>query len=845
MLFVIASALALPFYTSREDIGVLVEEGVLTRAGLILGVICFKVVLAAMVDLSTLHAMFLPSSDPVFCFGTLRSGGFRLGNLLVSEVLTYSLVHLAHAEEMLPPAVRMENGGPSCVLLAFLSFMYVITFFGVAADYKMRLPREETAVKGAEAGFRLAKAVQAVANTHEMSAETRAALQAVLTSHRGEVMSLLVPRADSSSPACCSRVSGRHVRVFLMCGYFVCWSMVLISFEEHLWRVVAAACMTLACALPLIDFGTDKGRRGSNDAAYTIFALGPTLAAALILHQTGNSSTGVACCTALTMCASILPMGSIKAAGRARKGGGSHVGFMEGCVALCPLIARFCDVPADESDACWSIPREYLQDDLYSSVKKLRRARESGDVGPLISAARLTVTGLAMTGELCSLVALTLKSFGLVPVTAEDILSQNALAAASFACGSAGLCMWVCYSQCRALNRSAELSPAAHEAALLATISSGCSGLLSGIGTCMLVAPDSPSQLYYDLWGEGVTHLVASACGAVLWRELWCYMHHHAVHSHEFFRDTFHSQHHQYRGVSAWSAGARHPVEAVTLSVGPQLLPFLVPVHPLVLLLVAMHAAYWLVEGAVDADWPRAPVSTFRAHHHADQSSNFGSATLLFDYCFGTLAAGGDPVALKEDPKSPSAVAAVAAGAEAALRGGVTSPVHMSPVHMSPVHMKADPLSSRRFCSEPSVAAARRAAFAAAAAAAGPPTRPLAEVVAQEEAEGLSRMEEVCSALPRQVRAKLPQPLQFVSCRIECDDRGRRVYFVLRTRLKQFQKQMLVKRFKSKWYPSQAAWIKLIDADADGDDDLGLRQQLVPPTALSQGTDFSALYSEL
>ena len=86
---------------------------------------------------------------------------------------------------------------------------------------------------------------------------------------------------------------------------------------------------------------------------------------------------------------------------------------------------------------------------------------------------------------------------------------------------------------------------------------------------------------------------------------------------------------------------AFHPVEFACYVLGGQLIFFVVPIHPSVMLTVGVYTAYHLVEdhtGVVStSSWPWQPTSAFHDDHHKHFHCNFGQHVLWYDWLFGTL----------------------------------------------------------------------------------------------------------------------------------------------------------------------------------------------------------------
>lgn len=92
------------------------------------------------------------------------------------------------------------------------------------------------------------------------------------------------------------------------------------------------------------------------------------------------------------------------------------------------------------------------------------------------------------------------------------------------------------------------------------------------------------TKIYHDIDDYGIFYLIASVFLMLVIHDTYFYWTHKLMHSNKWFYQ-FHKIHHQSHNPTPWTAFAFHPVEALlSLGIIP-LIIFIVPTHPLALLL--------------------------------------------------------------------------------------------------------------------------------------------------------------------------------------------------------------------------------------------------------------------
>lgn len=154
-------------------------------------------------------------------------------------------------------------------------------------------------------------------------------------------------------------------------------------------------------------------------------------------------------------------------------------------------------------------------------------------------------------------------------------------------------------------------------------------------------------QLYPGLLDYGWFWLIASFPIAVLIHDFYFYWMHRLVHVTGIF-EVAHKVHHGATNPTPLSSFAFHPIEAVLEAFGILLVAVIVPVHPVIILFLALYlqatnAMLHLGYEVFPQSWVRHPVlrylntPTNHNQHHRTFRYNFGLYTLIWDRLFGTL----------------------------------------------------------------------------------------------------------------------------------------------------------------------------------------------------------------
>src|SRR5215471_1900619 len=166
-------------------------------------------------------------------------------------------------------------------------------------------------------------------------------------------------------------------------------------------------------------------------------------------------------------------------------------------------------------------------------------------------------------------------------------------------------------------------------------------GVIFGYG----IAPYT--QLYYHVAKHGWTYFWLSIPLMILVHDAYFYWTHRLMHTRALFR-AFHAVHHLSRNPTPWTAYAFHPYESVVEALGVVLIIFVMPCHPMALLVFQTISTLINVYGHLGyelypQDWPRHPlgrwINTSVAHnaHHDKARHNFGFYFLFWDRWMGTL----------------------------------------------------------------------------------------------------------------------------------------------------------------------------------------------------------------
>ena len=136
-------------------------------------------------------------------------------------------------------------------------------------------------------------------------------------------------------------------------------------------------------------------------------------------------------------------------------------------------------------------------------------------------------------------------------------------------------------------------------------------------------------------------YFAAWLCGIQLWRLFHFYWVHRLLHWPPLYR-AGHYLHHRNINVGPWSGLAMHPLEHV-LYFSCMLVHWVVPSHPIHMVLNGQHAAFTPAQGHVGfeklllkGDAGVAAGSYFHQLHHRYFECNYGEPDFPFDHWFGT-----------------------------------------------------------------------------------------------------------------------------------------------------------------------------------------------------------------
>ena len=171
-------------------------------------------------------------------------------------------------------------------------------------------------------------------------------------------------------------------------------------------------------------------------------------------------------------------------------------------------------------------------------------------------------------------------------------------------------------------------------------------GLINGVIFGYGIVPYT--QLYFRVADHGWTYFWLSIPLMILAHDAWFYWIHRLMHTRAMFR-LFHGVHHLSRNPTPWAAYSFHPYESVLEALGIVLIFFIMPSHPLALLIfqtisalinVYGHLGYELYPRAFAQHWLGRWINTSVAHnaHHEKARHNFGFYFLFWDRWMGTLA---------------------------------------------------------------------------------------------------------------------------------------------------------------------------------------------------------------
>jgi len=170
-------------------------------------------------------------------------------------------------------------------------------------------------------------------------------------------------------------------------------------------------------------------------------------------------------------------------------------------------------------------------------------------------------------------------------------------------------------------------------------------GLVSAVIWGYGIAPHT--FLYNDVARYGWAYFWLSIPLMILFHDAYFYWTHRLMHHRTLFR-TFHAVHHLSTNPTPWTAYAFHPAEAAVQALGVVLIIFIMPSHPLALIVfqtistainVYGHLGYEIYPRNWSRHWFGRWINTSVAHnhHHKTARHNYGFYFLFWDRLMGTL----------------------------------------------------------------------------------------------------------------------------------------------------------------------------------------------------------------
>jgi sterol desaturase/sphingolipid hydroxylase (fatty acid hydroxylase superfamily) len=155
------------------------------------------------------------------------------------------------------------------------------------------------------------------------------------------------------------------------------------------------------------------------------------------------------------------------------------------------------------------------------------------------------------------------------------------------------------------------------------------------------------SRFYTDIAQYGWAWFWLSIPLMILVHDAYFYWTHRLMHTRALFR-TFHAVHHLSINPTPFTAYSFHPAESVVQALGVVLIIFIMPSHPLALILfqtistainVYGHLGYEIYPHGFSRHWLGRWINTSTAHnlHHKTARHNYGFYFLLWDRLLGTL----------------------------------------------------------------------------------------------------------------------------------------------------------------------------------------------------------------
>ena len=171
--------------------------------------------------------------------------------------------------------------------------------------------------------------------------------------------------------------------------------------------------------------------------------------------------------------------------------------------------------------------------------------------------------------------------------------------------------------------------------------------LIFGVVNGALFGYGIGTQLYWDIGKYGWTYFWLSIPLMVLLHDAYFYWSHRLLHTRVLFRRV-HGVHHLSRNPTPWTSYAFHPYESALQALGVVLIMYVMPSHPLAILIFQTYSTLQNVYGHLGYElypegWPRhwlgRWLNTSVAHnaHHERARHNYGFYFLFWDRWMGTL----------------------------------------------------------------------------------------------------------------------------------------------------------------------------------------------------------------
>ncbi|HET7766937.1 MAG TPA: sterol desaturase family protein [Burkholderiales bacterium] len=155
------------------------------------------------------------------------------------------------------------------------------------------------------------------------------------------------------------------------------------------------------------------------------------------------------------------------------------------------------------------------------------------------------------------------------------------------------------------------------------------------------------TRLYTDVAQHGWAWFWLSIPLMILVHDAYFYWTHRLMHTRPLFR-AFHAVHHLSTNPTPWTAYSFHPLESAVQALGVVLIIFVMPSHPLALILfqtistainVYGHLGYEIYPRDFSRHWLGRWINTSTAHnrHHKTARHNYGFYFLFWDRLMGTL----------------------------------------------------------------------------------------------------------------------------------------------------------------------------------------------------------------